>query len=94
VTGSGSTPSPWGEPARVPTVTARPARTVVPPAQTAPVDVGALAAHRVVRPTRRERARAVLTMLFVAIVLGAAAAGVLGVGVWALAALFHHAASN
>jgi hypothetical protein len=33
-------------------------------------------------------------MVFLAIVLGALTAVVLGVGVWALAALFHHAASG
>ncbi|HEX4864844.1 MAG TPA: hypothetical protein VFV02_12270 [Acidimicrobiales bacterium] len=42
----------------------------------------------------RERVRAVATLAFVAIILGAAAAGLLGVLVWAIAALFHHAASG
>ncbi|HEX6392116.1 MAG TPA: hypothetical protein VFZ97_01660 [Acidimicrobiales bacterium] len=74
MTRTGATPSPWGEPARMPPATSD--------------------AIRWERPGSRERARAVLTMFFVAIVLGAAAAGVLGIAVWAIAALFHHAASG
>jgi hypothetical protein len=44
--------------------------------------------------SRRERVRAAATLAFMAIILGAGAAGLLGVLVWAIAALFHHAASG
>lgn len=107
-------PSPWGEPARTPPVTATAPAGSAPPARTANKErerLGGVArprspAHRVTipvagrrlkgwdHPSRSERVRAVATLAFVAIILGAAAAGVLGVSVWAIAALFHHAASG
>lgn len=61
------------------------------PTSTSPIRT---AFQRWEHPTGRERARAALTMVFVAIILGAAAATVLGIGVWVLAAFFHHAASG
>jgi hypothetical protein len=93
VSSPGATPSPWGEPAGVPPLTVH-----VPPATDRTTRRGGTpiptASHRWVPATRPERVRAALTMVFVAIVLGAAAAAVLGIGVWALAAFFHHAASG
>lgn len=110
-------PSPWGEPARTPPVSAAapasPAqsaqsardgqagteaqRTVAPSrvaAQRVSYRMARRRAHRWDHPSRWERVRAAATLVFVAIILGGAAAGVLGVSVWAIAALFHHAASG
>lgn len=87
--------SPWGEPARRPPliVTTPPdAATSGPAAQAPHRTVPANPFARVIR--RRERIRAAATLAFVAIILGAAAASLLGVVVWAIAALFHHAASG
>ena len=77
----------------MPAVAGRPARTTPSGVEMRPC-AGTSDAIRWERPGRKERIRAVLTMFFVAIVLGAAAAGVLGIAVWAMAALFHHAASG
>jgi hypothetical protein len=100
VTRTGATPSPWGEPARMPprkdrmpAVAGRPARGTPSGVEMRP-SAGTGDAIRWERHGRRERIRAVVTMFFVAIVLGAAAAGVLGIAVWAIAAVFRHAASG
>lgn len=87
--------SPWGEPARRPplSVTSPPdAATNGPAAQPPRGTFPANPFARVI--SRRERIRAAATLAFVAIILGAGAAGLLGVAVWAIAALFHHAASG
>ena len=87
--------SPWGEPARRPTLIV-----TSPPDQATSGTPAQPAAQLVARNTfprevsRGERLRAAATLAFVAIILGAAAAGLLGVLVWAIAALFHHAASG
>ena len=112
-------PSPWGDPARMPPVSATapassappagPARKerankemerqggvarVRPPAHRVTIPVARRRVHGRDHPSRPEQVRAAATLAFVAIILGAAAAGVLGISVWAIAALFHHAASG
>lgn len=103
------TSSPWGEPARgAPSPAWEPAPPTASTAASAPAATVTTTApltrtgnppllaepHRWEHPPGPERVRAALTMVFMAIILGAAAAVVLGVGVWLLAALFHHAASG
>ena len=108
----GTVPSPWGEPARMPAVTAAAPRTSPGPEEIGTEEIGLKeigleeiglkggiprtrrTVDRWEDPGRWERARAAATLAVVAIILGAAAAGVLGVSVWAIAALFHHAASG
>lgn len=87
--------SAWGEPAqRAPLIVTSPpdAPASGPAAKPRPRTVAANPYTRVI--SRRERIRAAATLAFVAIILGAGAAGLLGVMVWAIAALFHHAASG
>ncbi|MGH9115914.1 MAG: hypothetical protein ACRDWW_08815 [Acidimicrobiales bacterium] len=54
----------------------------------------ALRFRRVVRPGAGARLRAAVALIVIALLIGAAAAGVLGLAVWGIAAAVRHAAGN